>query len=93
MFPTRAGVAETPRGEDNALGSAAMLLRLSQPDLVDDLCATFRRAGFDAHSAGGSVAEVQRLDAPGEGQARREIDMHLRVWLAMRPEAVVEIID
>jgi hypothetical protein len=79
--------------EDNEVGSAAMLLRLSQPDLVDDLCENFRRAGFDAHSAGGSMAEVQRLGPPGEGQARREIDMLLRVWLAMRPEAGVEILD
>jgi hypothetical protein len=63
------GVAVMRWSEDNALGSAAMLLRLSQPDLVEDLCANFRRAGFDAHSAGGSMAEVQRLDAPGEGQA------------------------
>jgi hypothetical protein len=41
-----------------------MLIRLSEPDLVEDLCANFRRAGFGADSAGGSMAEVRRLDAP-----------------------------
>jgi hypothetical protein len=69
-----------------------MLLRLSEPDLVEDLCANFRRAGFSAQSAGGSMAEVYRLDAPEQEQERREVEFHLRVWQAMRPDAAVEII-
>jgi len=68
-------------------------LRLCKPDLVDDLCENFRRAGFTAHSAGGSMAEIQRLDAPEREQERREVELHLRVWQAMRPEAAVEILN
>jgi hypothetical protein len=45
-----------------------MLIRLSEPDLVEDLCADFRRAGFHADSAGGSMAEVYRPDAPAPDQ-------------------------
>jgi hypothetical protein len=76
----------------DATGSAAMLIRLSEPDLVEDLCENFRRAGFVAQSAGGSMAEIYRLDAPELQQERREVEVHLRVWQAMRPEAVIEIV-
>jgi hypothetical protein len=69
-----------------------MLIRLSEPDLVEDLCENFRRAGFAAQSAGESMAEIYRLDAPELQQERREVEVHLRVWQAMRPEAVVEIL-
>jgi hypothetical protein len=74
-------------------GSAAMLIRLSEPDLVEDLCASFRRAGFTAQSAGGSMAEVYRLDAPGREQERREVEVHLRVWQAVSPDARAEIVS
>jgi hypothetical protein len=69
-----------------------MLIRLSETDLVDDLCESFRRAGFAAQSAGGSMAEVYRLDAPERDQERREIEIQLRVWHAIRPDANAEII-
>lgn len=70
-----------------------MLIRLSDSTLVDDLCESFRRAGFSAHSAGGSMAEVERPDAPEPDQERREVELHLRVWLAMHPEAAAELVD
>jgi len=70
--------------------SAAMLIRLSEPDLVEDLCANFRRAGFVADSAGGSMAEVRRLDAPALDQEKREVEIHLRVWRATHPEAITD---
>jgi hypothetical protein len=69
-----------------------MLIRLSETDLVDDLCESFRRAGFTAESAGGSMAEVYRIDAPEQDQERREIEIHLRIWHAIRPEANAEIV-
>jgi hypothetical protein len=69
-----------------------MLIRLSEPHLVEDLCATFRRAGFVADSAGGSMAEVRRPDAPALDQEMREVEIHLRVWRATHPEAVTEIV-
>ncbi|HEX5470026.1 MAG TPA: hypothetical protein VFW80_13380 [Gaiellaceae bacterium] len=70
-----------------------MLIRLSDPTLVDDLCESFRRAGFSARSAGGSMAEVERPDAPERDQERREVELHLRVWLAMHPDVAAELVD
>jgi hypothetical protein len=70
-----------------------MLIRLSEPSLVDDLCENFRRAGFAAQSAGGSMAEIFRPDAPEHGQERREVELHLRVWQSMQADAAVEIIS
>lgn len=81
---------KTPRMES---ASAAMLIRLSQSTLVEDLCENFRRAGFAAQSAGGSMAEVYRPDAPQQEQERREVELHLRVWRAMHPDAAVEIVE
>jgi hypothetical protein len=69
-----------------------MLIRLSEPDLVEDLCANFRHAGFHADSAGGSMAEVYRPDAPAPDQEKREVEIHLQIWRAMYPEAVTEIV-
>jgi hypothetical protein len=45
-------------------GSAAMLIRLSDPTLVGDLRHHFARAEFTTDDAGGSMIEVFRLDAP-----------------------------
>ena len=69
-----------------------MLIRLSEPTLVESLCEDFRRAGFSANPAGASLAEVRRPDAPQPDPERREVEFHLRVWRAMHPEAVVEIV-
>ena len=59
-----------------------MFLRFDPLPLLDDLCAHFRRAGFTATPAGGTVIEVRRPDAPNADQERRESDRHLRVWAA-----------
>ncbi len=59
-----------------------MLIRISDPSLVDDLCAHFRRSGFAAEPMGGSVIDVDRPDAPNPEQARREVELHLRIWQA-----------
>jgi hypothetical protein len=68
-----------------------MLIQLSNATLADDLCAHFRRSGFSAESVGGSLVEVSRPDAPDSEQARREVELHLRVWQATHPEASVEL--
>jgi hypothetical protein len=39
------------------------------------------------------MVDVRRPDAPQPDQEGREIEFHLRVWQAMNPEAVVEIVD
>jgi hypothetical protein len=69
-----------------------MLIRLDNPALADDLCSHFWRAGFAAQPAGGSMVEVNRLDAPSPDQERREIELHLRVWRATNAEAPADIV-
>jgi hypothetical protein len=70
-----------------------MLIRLGDPSLVDDLCAHFRRSGFTAEPAGGSVVEIKRADAPSADQEQREVELHLRVWKATNPAVVVELLS
>lgn len=70
-----------------------MLIRLSDASLADDLCAHFRRSGFECEPAGGSMIEVSRSDAPSAEQERRELELHLRVWKATHPEAIAELLD
>jgi hypothetical protein len=48
-----------------------VLIRLSDASLADDLCAHFRRSGFECEPAGGSMIEVSRPDAPSLEQERR----------------------
>jgi hypothetical protein len=73
-------------------GSAALLIRLGDPSFADDLCAHFRRSGFTAEPAGRGMVEVRREDAPSVEQERREVELHLRVWKATNPAAVVELL-
>jgi hypothetical protein len=69
-----------------------MLIRIDDHTHVEDLCAHFRRSGFQADSVGGAMVEVARPDARTHDQEHREVDMHLRVWKLTNPEAPVELI-
>ena len=69
-----------------------MLIRLDDPSLVDDLCAHYRRSGFVADRAGGSMVVVEKPDALSGEQAEREIRTHLDVWRLMNPGDLVEIV-
>jgi hypothetical protein len=69
-----------------------MLIRLSDPSFVEDLCAHFRRSGFTAKRKGSRTIEVERPDAPNPEQEVREIELHLRVWRATNP-GVIALID
>jgi hypothetical protein len=69
-----------------------MLIRLDDLTLVDDLCAHFRRSGFTADRAGGSMLEVERPDAPTPQQAENEIRMHLHIWRIINPGREAEIV-
>jgi hypothetical protein len=69
-----------------------MLIRISEPKLVGDRCENFRRSEFHAESAGGSMLEVHRLDAPSPAQERREIELHLLIWRATNPGAAVDLV-
>jgi hypothetical protein len=67
-----------------------MLLRLSNPALLPDLRQHFARSGFSVADEGESLL-VGRADAPSAEQERREVEMHLRVWQMMHPDAQVEV--
>ena len=84
--------SQHPPAIQNETGSAAMLLRVSDPNLVDDLCAHFQRAGFAVQWAGEGMVEAHRLDAPEADQDTREVEFHLNAWKAMRPSVTVEIV-
>ena len=70
-----------------------MLIRLEDNTLVDDLCAHYRRSGFDVESVGGGMIEVARADAPTSEQERHEVLIHLRVWEAVNPDARGELLS
>src|SRR5436305_11970747 len=83
----RAGFEPTWYGE-----TVAVLIRIEDRSLVDDLCAHYRRSAFQAESVGGGMIEVTRRDASDDEQERREVLMHLRVWEVANPDARVELV-
>jgi hypothetical protein len=67
-----------------------MRLRLFDPAALPDLRQHFARSGFSV--AGDAAALVVRHpDVANAEQDRREVELHLQVWLTMHPEARVEI--
>jgi hypothetical protein len=68
-----------------------MRVTISDPTLLADLHGHFQRAGFAAEPSGERSLEVRRPDAPDDEQARREIEVHLRVWRARHPGAEAEV--
>ena len=66
-----------------------MLIRLDDSTLIDDLCAHFRRSGFTADRAGGSIVDVARPDVPTH-QAEQEVLIHLQLWRIINPGQGVE---
>ena len=71
---------------------AAMLIRLDNHALIDDLCAHYRRSDFTVEHVGGGMIEVTRNGASSPEQERREVSMHLRVWEAVNPNARAELL-
>jgi len=67
-------------------------LRLGDAALVDDLLFFFRRRDSRAELVEDSVVEVAILHALDERQARLELDLYLRVWEALHPDARVEVL-
>jgi hypothetical protein len=69
-----------------------MVIRVSNPSYVDDLCAHFRGSGFTAKRRGSGTIEVHRPDAPNPDQEVREVEVHLSVWRATNP-GVIALLD
>ena len=70
----------------------AMLIRLDDITLVEELCAHYRRSGFRVEPMGGGMIDVAKENAPTPEQERHEILLHLRVWDAVNPESKGELL-
>jgi hypothetical protein len=69
------------------------MVQLEDHTFADELCAHFRRSGFEAERIGGGMIEVALRDRAGREQERRAIMAHLLVWQAMYPESGAEILS
>jgi hypothetical protein len=69
-----------------------LLIRIDNPDLIDNLSVHFTRSGFSVERAGGAMIDVRRDDAPTPEQERHEVLLHLRVWQVINPETHGELV-
>jgi hypothetical protein len=67
-----------------------MRLRLFDPAALPELRQHFARSGFSVADDGTTLV-IRHPDATDDEQERREIELHLKVWQTMHPEARVEI--
>jgi hypothetical protein len=82
--------ANAPRMED--VRHLTVRLRLSDPALVDDLLFFFRKRDSQAELVEDDVVEVAILNVLDDRQGRLELDLYLRVWEALHPDARVEVL-
>jgi hypothetical protein len=68
-------------------------LRISDPSLREELSAHYARSGFAVRPIGDRELDVERTDAPGDEQGRREIATHLLMWDLLHPESPGEIVS
>jgi hypothetical protein len=67
-------------------------LRLSDPALVDDLLFFFRKRDSQAELVEDDLVEVAILNVLDDRQGRLELDLDLRVWETLHPDAPVEVL-
>jgi hypothetical protein len=67
-------------------------LRLGDPALADDLVRFFRKRESSAERVADDVVEVAILHTLGDRQGRMELELYLRVFEALHPDAHVEVI-
>jgi hypothetical protein len=65
---------------------------VSDPALVDDLLFFFRKRDSQAELVEDDVVEVAILHVLDDRQARLELDLYLRVWEALHPDAPVDVL-
>ena len=70
-----------------------MLIQIDDLSFVDDLCAHYTRSGFHAESVGGGMVEVTRPGVPAEGQERRGVLLHLRIWQVLSPDVTTVVVN
>jgi hypothetical protein len=71
--------------------SAAMRVRLTDPDLVGDLERFLLATECLVERMGANELDVHVPRAPSQEQARRELGIYLLTWQAMNPAAVASL--
>jgi hypothetical protein len=66
---------------------------LSDAAFLDELIAYLNREGCIVEQVGPNLVEVSRLSSVRHDQARMELDLYLRAWRAVHPEADVRLVD
>lgn len=66
-------------------------LRLSKPDLLEDLLLFLERRGCPARQLDVDLIEVEVPHAIHAAQARMELDLYLNVWKKLRAASLFEI--
>jgi hypothetical protein len=72
--------------------SAAMRVRVSDPALLEDLQRYLRAADCVAEQADEDALDVAVPRAPSDDQARREVDIYLKAWQAMKLGAHADLV-
>jgi hypothetical protein len=72
--------------------TAAMRVRVGDPTLLSDLQRYLRAAECIAEQSGDDTLDVYISPAPSHEQARLEVDLYLRGWRALHPEARAELV-
>jgi hypothetical protein len=75
------------------LSAEIMRVRLSDPALLPDLLGYLRAAECVVEEVGPDELNVLVPRAPSDEQGRREVDIYLRAWQAMNPNARAAILD
>jgi hypothetical protein len=63
------------------------------PEARDDLLQFLRRADCEVAVEDDTTVVVRVPDALGEEQARMEVDLYLKAWLASRPDVDAGLLD
>ena len=77
----------------HALSAVIMRVRLSDPALLPNLVDYLRAAECVVEEVGPGELNVLIPRAPSDEQAAREVDIYLRAWQAMHPNARAAIIE
>jgi hypothetical protein len=98
------GIAQHRRGADNAGGRSlrptgvprcGVLVRISNPQLVDDLVRFLKRMGFTVDECDYDAVRVERLSEGAEAVLEARLQLYVQVWQATRGDvsAVVERVN
>jgi hypothetical protein len=72
--------------------SAAMRVRLSDADLLDDLKTYLEAAECRVRKVGNGTLDATMDRAPSAEQAEREVAIYLKTWMAMNPGSYARIV-